>query len=103
MFKTKTKILSAIVFTLVTSAIIILVTNWEMINATYKLCKVEIQLSYYIPKLESHTNKALLLSDKVDALHSRRGELDSIRKGISEVYIPADLAIDQYIYFEPIN
>lgn len=92
--KNKKKIALATAITLIASIVIIITQNFEMIRTTYRLCKVEIQLSWYYPKLEHHTTRALELDDIVNELHEQRGLLDSQRKDLSYKYLSAQEAID---------
>lgn len=100
----KKKIVLAIVVSIIGSFLSVLIINWDMINATYKLCRVEMSLSYYVPQLEESRYETQELTAKVNSLHKERGQLDSKRKDLASIYMPADQAISEwYIIIEEIN
>ena len=93
--KTKTKIIGTLTASFIIGILIILWSNWEMLNATYKICKIEIQLSHYLPELEEIKARHYELADKVKDLQSQMAELQNKRIDLATVYTSADEAIEK--------
>ena len=98
--KTKTKIKLSIAIILIASVVIPVIQNFEILNATYKLCIIEAKLSYYILKQEKASHDLNYYNLKVSNLHSLRGETDNKRRDIATIYLSSQEAINgEYIQF----
>ena len=99
--KNSKKVLLTIIAIIIGSIISITVINWEMLNAVYKICKIEIQLTHYLPKLEEARAIETELSNKVSSLEAQKIELEQARvtlaknKAYNNNAITAQQAIEQ--------